>query len=209
METTYTARKVQPKGKESFVIEFRHPVLLGPNGKRGRKIRKGLGTRDENDAQLLVNQMNEILSDKVFWNPAGRLLAMNKYDVGIVNAFYEGVDNQVQDYEKMREGRIPLKTHADGYSSVLLLGATGAGKTTLLRQIMGTDPELERFPATSTAKTTVFDTEIILAGGNYKSIVTFFTESETRQMIRDSIQKAMTEFYTRNDDLDSVMFLAK
>jgi len=42
METTYTARKVQPKGKESFVIEFRHPVLLGPNGKRGRKIRKGL-----------------------------------------------------------------------------------------------------------------------------------------------------------------------
>ncbi len=41
---------------------------------------------------------------------------------------------------------------------MLLLGTTGAGKTTLVRQFLGTDPATERFPSTSTAKTTVADT---------------------------------------------------
>ncbi|HMG68613.1 MAG TPA: hypothetical protein VK588_13035 [Chitinophagaceae bacterium] len=197
---TYTARKLKPNGKESWVLEFRHPLLKDPSGKNGKKIRKGLGTKVEPEADELVRQMNILLSDETYWQPSSRQQAEDKFNSGIVNAFYEGIEYTLIDYDKIREERIPLKTKQDGFSSILLLGATGAGKTTLLRQIMGTDPISERFPATSTSRTTVFDTEIILSDGNYKGIVTFFTEGETRQMIRDSIQKSMIEFLTRKED---------
>jgi GTPase SAR1 family protein len=200
MEKHYTARKLKPVGKETWVLEFRHPLLKDNSGKIGRKVRKGLGTKDDSLAQNLVDQMNQLLSNETYWQPASREQALEKFDSGIVNAFYEGIDYVLQDYEKIREKIIPLYTKKEGYARILLLGATGAGKTTLLRQIMGTDPVYERFPATSTARTTVFDTEIILANGDYKAVVTFFTESETRQMIKESIKKSMAEYYIRKDD---------
>jgi hypothetical protein len=40
------------------------------------------------------------------------------------------------------------------------LGTTGAGKTTVVRQLIGTDPNRERFPSTATAMTTIHDAEI-------------------------------------------------
>lgn len=93
-----------------------------------------------------------------------------------------------------------MKTSKEGYTQTLLLGPTGAGKTTLLRQLMGTDPNTEKFPATSPARTTVFDTEIILSEGDFKGVVTFYSESETREMIRESLRNAIMESFTNDDD---------
>lgn len=196
----YTARILKPTNRESWVIEFRHPLAKDSRGKIGKKIRRGLGTTDESEANLLLNQMNEILSDESLWSPINKLRAKEKYDDGIVNAFFDEVEYKTKNHSEIRENELPIRNLDEGYSKVLLLGSTGAGKTTLLRQLMGTNPETERFPATSTAKTTVFDTEIIFSNGSYKGIVTFFSESETREMIKESIRDSMIEYFlTKNE----------
>ena len=76
-----------------------------------------------------------------------------------------------------RNARIPLPTRKEGYSRVMLVGTTGAGKTTLLRHIIGTDHVRDRFPATSTARTTIADMEIVIAPGPYDAVVTFTPET--------------------------------
>ena len=197
----YTARKLQPKGKDSsWVLEFRHPVIMDSSGKSGKKIRKGLGTKDELKAEELIRQMNVLLGDKTYWEPSAKQVAEQNFDSDIVAIFYEGFRYLVTDYDAIRERILPLKTKQEGYSRALLLGATGAGKTTLLRQLMGTDPLAERFPATSTARTTIFDTEIVLSDGLFKGVISFLTESETRQLIKDTIHKSVIEFFSRKDD---------
>jgi hypothetical protein len=82
----------------------------------------------------------------------------------------------------------------------LLLGTTGAGKTTLLRQLIGTNPETERFPSTSTAKTTVHETEVLLAPGSYKAVVTFFPIDEVREHLNECISEAVLSAYRGEDD---------
>src|SRR5262245_55114218 len=72
--------------------------------------------------------------------------------------------------------------------SALLVGTTGSGKTTLVRQLLGTDPETERFPSTSTGKTTIADTEFILDDGPYRAAVTF----RGRDEVRDYLEECMT-----------------
>ncbi|MCL5027664.1 MAG: ABC transporter ATP-binding protein [Bacteroidetes bacterium] len=200
----YTARKIKPANREGWVIEFRHPLIKDSNGKTGKKIRRGLGTSDEVEAEKLVQQMNLLLGDDSYWHPSSRSKAKDLFNEGIVNAFYDEVDYIIQNYEKLRDKIIPLKSHEEGYSRVLLLGSTGAGKTTLLRQIMGTDPSTEKFPATSTAKTTVFDSEIILSDGTYKGVISFYTEGETRELIKESIKNAVKKYFATKSDKDTL-----
>ena len=92
-----------------------------------------------------------------------------------------------------RESIIPLPKKEDGFSVVMLLGTTGAGKTTLLRQFMGTDPEVERFPSTSTSKTTTADYEIICDCDikEYSAVVSFLTAEVTEEYIKESIIQAL------------------
>lgn len=200
----YSARKIKPANREGWIMEFRHPLLKDPRGKIGRKVRRGLGTPNEGEAEVLIQHMNTLLSNESYWNPSARKLAEATFPEGIVCAFYDEVEYIVQDYKQKREEVLPLKTPEDDYSRVLLLGPTAAGKTTLLRQLMGTDPINERFPATSTAKTTVFDTEIILSEGIYKSVVTFYTESETRELIKESIKSSMKKFFATSNEKDAL-----
>ncbi|WP_158642380.1 hypothetical protein [Actinomadura sp. WAC 06369] len=93
------------------------------------------------------------------------------------------------DHTAVRDGLLPLP--AAGYRRVLLLGTTGAGKTTVVRQLLGTDPETERFPSTSTAKTTVADTELVLTpDGPYRAAVTFAGRDEVAAHLRDNVWEA-------------------
>ena len=91
----------------------------------------------------------------------------------------------VEQSRTVRERYIPLPTVDDDYRQVLLLGTTGAGKTTVVRQLLGTDPVNDRFPSTSTAKTTVADSEIVLADGDFKAVITFFGRSEVVKHLED------------------------
>src|SRR4029453_15442545 len=92
----------------------------------------------------------------------------------IVRAFYDDLTPETWDFFAARDQVIAIpKSEDSDFRRVLLLGTTGSGKTTLVRQLLGTDPRKERFPSTSTAKTTVADTELVIAEGNYRGGGTF------------------------------------
>src|SRR5205807_2018289 len=79
---------------------------------------------------------------------------------------------------------------AEGYKRALLLGTTGAGKTTLVRQLLGIDPAKERFPSTSTAKTTIADAELVLGEGPYRAVVTFVGRDEVIDYLTENVSEA-------------------
>ena len=55
----------------------------------------------------------------------------------------------------------------------------------------GPVPTRERFPSTSTAKTTIHDTEIVLAEGNWRGVVTFALSDEVREYLNECISAAV------------------
>ena len=72
-----------------------------------------------------------------------------------------------------------------------MVGTTGAGKTTVVRQLIGTDPEKERFPSTSSAKTTTSNIELICNSHNtYRAVVSFFDKSYVRQHVEECVLSA-------------------
>ncbi|MGY5120541.1 hypothetical protein ACWC2H_32620 [Streptomyces sp. 900105755] len=162
-----------------------------------------MGTSDDAEADVLVAQLNEILQDESMWDPQARSKALAVYDSRVVDVFYDGLEATRTDFRGLRETLLPLPTKADGYRHVLLLGTTGAGKTTAVRQILGTDPAAERFPSTSTAKTTVADTEIVpTADGPYRAAVTFAGRDEVVDHLTDNVSAAALSIFHGKPDKD-------
>ena len=191
MMKTYTANKSRTQGRESYSIIFRHPVRKDSKGKTGLRIRRGLGTNDSDEADKLVKQMNDLLKNESLWNLNAKPLAKKLYDSIIISAFYGSLETSPPDYWEIREEHLPLPSSDDGYSRIQFLGTTGAGKTTLLRQIIGSDPKLDKFPSTSAAKTTISDLEVITADSPFKAFVTFFNESQTRLLVEECVSEAV------------------
>lgn len=188
---SYTASKSRTQGRESYSIIFRHPVRKDSKGKSGLRIRRGLGTSDSDEADKLINQMNELLNNESLWNLNAKPLAERLYDEKIITAFYDSLETTPPDYWEIRGEHLPLPSSDDGYARIQFVGTTGAGKTTLLRQIIGSDPKLDKFPSTSAAKTTISDLEIITAEDSYNAIVTFFNESQTRLLVEECVGDAI------------------
>ena len=97
---------------------------------------------------------------------------------------------------EIRESEIPLPSRDDGYAVLMLVGTIGAGKTTVLRRLIGSD----RFPSTSTARTTTADIEIIAADGPYKAVVTFMDPREARDEIEKCLLSACRAAVTDGRD---------
>jgi GTPase SAR1 family protein len=169
-------------------------------GKQGLKIRKGLGTTDEAEADRLVQEMNEVLSNPEWWSLTRRHEAEKRFGTPVVNAFYDSIEEGKTDSRAVRDDELPLPTQEDGYARVLFVGTTGAGKTTLLRHLIGSHPENDRFPSTSTAKTTISDIEIILGRAKFRAVVTFFPENATRTAILECITDACVAAVTGTTD---------
>lgn len=195
------------KGRSSWCMIFRHPVCLSPDGKQKLRVRRGLGTSDEREAQRLVDQLNEVLGDETLWSLAGRERAAAKYDAKVVGAFFDPMQPEAHNGWAIRDEMLPLpggKEANDGYARAQLVGTTGAGKTTVLRQLIGTDPETERFPSISAAKTTICDIEVILAEGPFKGVVTFIPRDRVRQYIAECVLAAVTSSVEGAGDRDVV-----
>src|SRR5579862_2348308 len=173
MKPNYSATLSQ--GRKSWCVIFRHPMLANPSGKPGRRVRYGAGTAVRDEAERIVADLNSILSNPDLWKPGARDYALNALNLNAVavECFYDGIQTKPIDSWKHRDEMLPLKTAEDGYSVILLTGSTGAGKTTLLRQLIGTNPKTEKFPSTSKNRTTIFETEIICASGDFKAVVSF------------------------------------
>ncbi|MBD8505786.1 hypothetical protein HT102_04715 [Hoyosella sp. G463] len=101
---------------------------------------------------------------------------------------------------ELRDRILPFP-EGEEYRKVLLLGTTGSGKSTLIRQLIGGSSR-ESFPTTSTARTTIADTEIILAPGPYQAVVTFFERGYIVEQVRDCIVEAALAAHRGDDRTD-------
>ena len=154
-------------------------------------MRRGLGTSDEAEAEAMVAEMNVILGDPSWWNASKRKEAERRFSKPVIEAFYDEIQAGRDDREALRESHIQLpNAQDDGYSRVLFVGTTGAGKTSLLRQLIGSDPDSDRFPSTAPAKTTIADIEVIQAEGPFEAAVTFFTEFQIQANIEECVVDA-------------------
>jgi len=183
---TYVANKTRSK-RPGWSIGFRHPLRNDSKGRPGLKMRRGLGTSDEAVAETMVAEMNAILTDQSWWNASKRNEAELRFSKPVIEAFYDEIQAGKDDPESLRESHIRLPAKEDGYSRVLFVGTTGAGKTSLLRQLIGSDPDDDRFPSTAPAKTTIADIEVIQADGEFEAAVTFFTEFQTQANIEECV----------------------
>jgi len=175
-------------------VIFRHPFRLD-RGKPGRRVRRSLGTTDKEQAQKMVDQANLLLSDSKWWSPAMREQAERLFAKEIVAAFYDELAPAPRDGWQLRENVIPVPSPDDGYAGVLFLGTTGAGKTTLVRQLIGTGTKSEKFPSTSTAKTTTCDFEIITADSDeYQVVVSFLPKDLIRQYVEECVVATAISF---------------
>jgi hypothetical protein len=175
------------KGRSGWCVIFRHPRAKAADQRQSLRVRRGLGTANEVEAQRLVDELNQILGDPEMQTLASRGKAALLFDPRIVSAYYDHLEASSRDTWSERERLLPLPGSKEGYAKVLLVGTTGSGKTTLARQLIGTDPENERFPSTSAAKTTTADIELILSNGEYQAVVSFVSRDVTRQYIVDCV----------------------
>lgn len=188
----YSASKTKSQNRAGWSVIFRHPAVLNPKtGKPGKRMRYGLGTREEKTADRLILELDELLADERWWSLSARSAAADRYATRVVEIFYASMDPEESDTRTIREILLPLPSKTSGYRRVLLLGTTGAGKTTVLRQLIGTDPEEERFPTTATGRTTIADTEVVLADGDFAAVVTFFSLGEVTQHLEDCVLQAV------------------
>jgi GTPase SAR1 family protein len=171
-------------------VLFRHPKLSDASGKP-RRVRYGIGTEDREEAERILADLNAILANEELWNPGAKEIASRKYQYHptAIACFYEGIEARIVDPWIRREEIIELPK--EGFSIVQLTGPVGAGKTTLVRQLIGTDPDKERFPATSNARTTIFDTEIICAPGDFHAVVSFLSPDQVRSYTEECVQAAV------------------
>ncbi|MFI7356538.1 hypothetical protein ACIBTP_21655 [Streptomyces avidinii] len=206
MSPHYTAQKSRNQGREGWSVIFRHPVRLDPStGRPGRRVRRGLGTSVDAEADVLVEQLNAILRTQSLWDPRSRQQAAGLFDGRVVDVFYEDLEAGRTDFRTIRDDLLALPGAAEGYKHVLLVGTTGAGKTTVVRQLLGTDPETERFPSTSTAKTTVADTEIVLTeAGPYRAAVTFAGRDEVIDHLAENVSAAALALFQGKSEEDAL-----
>ena len=199
----YTASKTRSQ-RAGWSVTFRHPAVANPEtGKSGKRVRYGLGTREDEAADVLVAQLNELLADERWWAQAAQAQAANRFDGRVIDIFYGPMQPEATDSRRVRDDLLPLPGRADGYRTVLLVGTTGAGKTTVLRQLIGTDPIEERFPTTATGRTTIADTEVVLDEGDFRAAVTFFSLDEVAHHLEDCVLQAVVAAY-RQEPRDEV-----
>ena len=200
----YTASLSQTQGRSGYSVIFRHPVRRSDaTGKPGLRVRCGLGTREEGDAARLRDELNVLLGNDKYHDSAARPEAERRFDPRIVNIFFDKMVPEETDFAALRDAVISLpESEPAGYRRVLFLGTTGAGKTTLVRQLIGTDPNKERFPSTSTAKTTIHDTEIVLTEGDWRAVVTFASRDEVREYLSECVSAAVLAGARDADDAE-------
>lgn len=196
----YTASKTR-SGRPGWSVTFKHPKRSDSRGRPGLKIRRGLKTQDDEQADRIVADINLLLSDESWWSLDRRKEAEIRFHPIAVGAFFDGMEAGKLNSWERREQHVPLPGRDEGYSRVMLAGTTGAGKTTLLRHIIGCGHRADRFPSTSTARTTTADFEIITEDCSlFEAVVTFMPEHEVRAHIDECLEEACLRAIQGDDD---------
>jgi hypothetical protein len=199
MTSTFTASVREHPGRQFLVVEFRHPLRNDSSNRPGKKIRKGLGTADRDEADRLVTQLNEVLRDESLWSVGAHAEAIRRgFHPRVLEIFYGELEPSSRNAKSLRQQELPVPERDSGYSQLLLIGVPGSGKTSLDRQFMGSHPKDDAFPPTSVNRTTTFPVETIFRPGNYAAVVTFLSEHETRFEIEESVSSAIVRASTDN-----------
>lgn len=172
------------KARGTWMVSYSHPALLDAGG-GPRRIRQPLRTQVLEHAEVLLSHVQALVDNPSYWRLEAQPFAAQHVDARAVDAFYAPLLEQPLTSREVREELLPLPP-AERARTVLLLGTTGAGKTTLVRQLLGTHPRAERFPSTSTAKTTVAETELVFADGPFRAVITFASLEEVRAAVLDN-----------------------
>lgn len=200
MKNAYTATAKQNPGRKGYVITFRHPLKM-ENGRPGKKVFKGLGTDSEAVAKRLEAHMNALLGREDLHSVGSRTDALREFDPAIVDIFYGDLDPSATSHRALRERLLPLPAMGPGQAvRSLILGNSGVGKTTLLRRLIGCDAERDRFPATSTNRTTTCEIEIITGRGDFSAAVTFLSRHQTQQEVSESLSNAVLKAIESGSD---------
>ena len=191
-----------PKGKKSYTISFRHPITKDKTGKYGLKVHRGLGTTDLNEAENLVEQLNQLINDEYWHNSIKKNEAYDRFSPIIVDAFYDQIENNNEDY-KIALDTIFLPGKKEDYSRGILVGVSGAGKTSLLRLLAGT--EKEKFPTTSTGRTTTCNLELIFSDEKeYEIVVNFMSRHKFEMYVQENIESAIKFCLDNIDNINKI-----
>jgi hypothetical protein len=174
-------------------MSFHHPICR--EGTIGKKIHRSLKVTDELEAVALRDQMRELMkiADETpsLLPTRSSAIADHKYARVIVDAFFDCMTPEPVDYLALRDKAMPLPPRAGekgGVPHVLVVGATGVGKSKLLQHLLQTTRQ--NFPMRGAGRTTVSDTEVIIANTDFSAVITFFAENEMRQIVRENILEA-------------------
>jgi hypothetical protein len=188
----YTATAKRNPGRKGYVITFRHPLKM-EGSKPGKKVFKGLGTDDAAIAKQLEAQMNALLARQDLHSVGSRADALREgFEPAIVEIFYGDLDPSITSHRALRDRLLPLPAMGPGHAArTLILGNSGVGKTTLLRRLIGSDAARDRFPATSTNRTTTCEIEIVTGSADYSAAVTFLSRHQVQQEVTESLSNAV------------------
>jgi hypothetical protein len=187
-------------------ISFHHPICR--EGSIGKKIHRSLKVSDEADAQTLREEMDSLLTlaDTPSLLPTrSQVIAESKIARVVIDAFFDCMTPEPIDYLALREDAMPLppKTGKKGRCQrVLVAGPTGAGKSRLLQHLLQTTSV--NFPMRGAGRTTVADTETIVGDYDYSAVVTFYTENEIRELIKENILEACAFAQRDQDDKSKI-----
>ncbi len=101
-------------------------------------------------------------------------------------------------FEEIQEklGELP------NYPKIYLLGSTGAGKTSIVRAILDTDNE--KFPTTSTTRTTIAPTEYVISSKRaFKSTFIFKEKEDIESSIRELLTTAILKALSLRENEDN------
>jgi hypothetical protein len=175
-------------------------IIDEKTGKPGVRVRRGLGTESQTEAQEIVDDVNAMLGNQDFWKMGARDLASRQFKPKAVSAFYDHDRLQVAIADPWLKREEVLQLPVSTHSIVQMIGPFGVGKTTLIRQMLGTDPEDERFPSTSKGRSTICDTEIICSPGSFSAVVSFLSHDRVLAYIEECVEAAVSAAAEGLDD---------
>jgi|GEM_PF-3273499 len=107
--TVFRSAKSRSQGRLGWCILFRHPLYRDMRN-RSVRVRKGLSTRDESEADMLVSQMNRLLQDESYWTKSSRERASQEFDPRVVAIFYDFGEATAANSRNEQPGKvIPLR----------------------------------------------------------------------------------------------------
>jgi hypothetical protein len=190
----------------NYNISFHHPIVR--EGSIGKKIHRGLKVTTEAKATALKRQMDELLTiaDETpsLLPTRSNAIAEGKYARVIIDAFYDCMTPEPVDYLALRDRIMPMQTEAGTGESpcVLVVGVTGAGKSQLIQHLLQTTAY--NFPMRGAGRTTVSDTEVIVDDVDFSAVITFFSQNEIRQIVRENIVEACAFAQAQGDNREKI-----